>query len=63
MAREPLSDREKEQIRFLVRALAVIITFVIVASLLVGTVVLLFFVDAPCSPIYEPLDALYDFCA
>lgn len=40
--RQPLTDREKAQIRFLLRALAMIVAFVIVFSLIVGAGLALF---------------------
>lgn len=39
MSRKPLSDEERAQIRFLLRALGTIVIFVIIASLIVGVIV------------------------
>lgn len=39
MLKRPLSDAERAQIRFLLRALGIIVIFVILASLIAGTIV------------------------
>ncbi|GAB4316153.1 MAG: hypothetical protein Kow00117_07900 [Phototrophicales bacterium] len=38
MFKQPLSEEERAQVRFLLRSLAIIVLFVILAAFLVGTI-------------------------